>query len=112
MNLLNRPTIIKPSIKELEQAALLRGSMSFMLTTAINIEDVPKILKNAAANYKGNAKHDRRKLQEVTDASYIYPELWAFAASLFEETAKILEEEIKITREKPSTIKRRRPKLD
>lgn len=100
-----------PSKRVLEQAKLLRQSVSFQLTTALNVENVPLILRIAAKNYKANALHDNRRFLEVKDLKGVYPELWLKCADILEEAAKIIDEEIKTYKEKEPKGKRFRPSL-
>ena len=69
--------------------------MSFSLVTAINIEDVPLILRSAARNYQANAKNDEKIILERRQLRQHYPELWECAAQLLEQCAKTLESQIK-----------------
>jgi hypothetical protein len=67
----------------------------FGLVTAINIEDVPLIMRSAARNYQGNAEHDEKIILERTRLAKHHPELWRYAAELLQQCAKMLEEQIK-----------------
>jgi len=68
--------------------------MSFGLTTAINVEDVPLILRSAARNYKANAKNDKNFILEQRNLRRHYPELWEFAAQILEQCAEMLDSQI------------------
>ena len=67
----------------------------FGLVTAINVEDVPSIMRSAAKNFYGNAKNDEKIILERRQLRQHYPELWEYAAQLLEQCAKTLESQIK-----------------
>jgi hypothetical protein len=59
--------------------------MSFGLITAVNIEDVPALLRNVARNYRGT--QTRR-----------FPHLWEYAAKVVEEAAALMDERIALAK--------------
>lgn len=80
----------------------------FSLVTAINIEDVPLILRTAARNYLGNAENDEKVILERTHLQRHYPELWRYAAELLQQCAEMLDTQIKEERTRqPATPTRR-----
>lgn len=79
--------------------------MSFSLVTAINIEDVPLILRSAARNYQANAKNDDKIVLERRQLRQHYPELWEFAAQLLEQCANTLESQIKEVKAREPVIR-------
>jgi hypothetical protein len=85
--------------------------MSFSLVTAINIEDVPLIMRSAARNYYNNAKHDEKVILEHTNLREHHPELWTFAAQILEQSAEMLESQIKECRGRAPVIRVKRAVL-
>jgi hypothetical protein len=79
--------------------------MTFGLVTAINIEDVPIILQNAARNYLTNAQHDQDVILEHKNLRKHYPELWKFAAQMLEEVAQMLQSQIDSVKAQEAPIK-------
>ena len=71
--------------------------MSFGLLTAINIEDVPKIMRRVSEEYRNT--ETRR-----------FAHLWVYAADAMNETASIIEERIALAKatEPEFRIKRER----
>jgi hypothetical protein len=67
----------------------------FGLVTAINIEDVPLIMKSAARNYQSNAENGDKVILERNNLRQHYPELWRYAADLLQQCAEMLESQIK-----------------
>jgi hypothetical protein len=85
--------------------------MSFSLVTAINIEDVPLILRSAARNYYANARHDEKVILERTNLREHHPELWNFAAQILEQSAEMLESQIKECKERAPVVRVKRAVL-
>lgn len=79
--------------------------MTFGLVTAINIEDVPVILQNAARNYLTNAQHDKDVILEHKNLRKHYPELWKFAAQMLEEVAQMLQSQIDSVKAQEAPVK-------
>jgi hypothetical protein len=74
--------------------------MSFGLVTALNIEDVPMIMRITARNYRRNAENDEDTILEYTKLHGHHPDLWKFAAELLEQSAQMLDASIKDARER------------
>lgn len=63
--------------------------ISFSLITALSVDDVPKLLRLGAQNYRINARHDEDYISQfgIKPGHCEYPELWLSLADLFEQTA-------------------------
>jgi hypothetical protein len=85
--------------------------MSFGLTTAINVEDIPLIMRSAARNYHQNARNDEKVILERRRLRQHHPELWDFAAQLLEQCAEILESKIKTAQSSEPVVKIKRAVL-
>jgi hypothetical protein len=69
--------------------------MSFGLVTALNIEDVPMIMRITARNYRKNAENGVGVILEYTELYGHHPDLWKFAAEVLEQSADMLDASIK-----------------